>query len=362
MGQHRQELILAAVQVGQFGRLIMRLTLQQRTLADVPNVALDYKVVIDFIDVADEFDLYRLSALGFQGQVFEDQFLIADLKKSVIIHQTSLSYDDETHLLGGSQAKLLLVADGLGGAPAGDRASRLAVQGIVHYLLNTMHWLFRLNDGREDAFLDDLKGALAFSQEKIRQHVAATPSSHSMGTTITLAYIVWPQLYLIHVGDSRAYVFRDQQVIRLTHDQTYAQALVDAGLMNENEVRKSPLRHVLSGLVGCNPQHLTPEVSQFKLSLHDKLLLCTDGLTTHLTDAELADLLAKAATAEETCGLLIRAANDAGGRDNTTVVLADFTDGTIDQTRESAATSDVQFAGTGESSRHRLSLGIESYS
>ena len=271
-------------------------------------------------------DIFGLTDIGLVRERNDDQFLIADLKKSVIIHQTSLSYDDETHLLGGSQAQLLLVADGVGGHPGGDRASRMAVQGIVQYLLNTMHWLFRLNDGREDAFLDDLKGALKFTQEKFRQHAEAVPMDQLMGTTITLAYIVWPQVYLVHVGDSRAYVFRGHDVIHLTHDQTYAQALVDAGLMQESEVRKSPLRHVLSGLVGCNPRHLAPEVSQFKLALHDKLLLCTDGLTSQLTDHAIAHLLAPDLTSEEACGLLVKAANEAGGQDNTTVVLAHFTD------------------------------------
>lgn len=273
-----------------------------------------------------QMDTFGLSDIGLVRETNDDQFLIADLKKSVIIHQTSLSYDDETHLLGGSQAKLLLVADGVGGGPAGDRASRIAVQGIVQYLLNTMHWLFRLNDGREDAFLDDMKGALAFTQEKLRQHAEGTPSLQEMGTTITLAYIVWPQVYMVHVGDSRAYVFRNQEIIHLTHDQTYAQALVDAGLMEEADICRSPLRRVLSGLVGCNPQDLTPEVSQFKLALHDKLLLCTDGLTTHLTDTEIQALLSPDTSAEEACYRLVNASNDAGGRDNTTVVLAHFTD------------------------------------
>lgn len=273
-----------------------------------------------------QMDTFGLSDIGLVRENNEDQFLIADLKKSVIIHQTSLSYDDETHLLGGSQAKLLLVADGVGGGPDGDRASRMAVQGIVQYLLNTMHWLFRLNDGREDAFLDDLKGALVFTQDKLQQHAARMPSGQQMGTTITLAYIVWPQVYLVHVGDSRAYVFRDQEVIHLTHDQTYAQALVDAGIMHEADVRKSVLRHVLSGLVGCNPKSLTPEVSQFKLTLQDKLLLCTDGLTAELTDAKIAAILSEDKSAEDASHRLINAANHAGGRDNVTVVMAHFTD------------------------------------
>ena len=297
-------------------------------------------------------DTFGLSDIGLVRDRNDDQFLIADLKKSVIIHQTSLSYDDDTHLLGGSQAQLLLVADGVGGQPGGDRASRMAVQGIVQYLLNTMHWLFRLNDGREDAFLDDLKGALTFTQEKMRQHVEAVPADQQMATTITLAYIVWPQVYLVHVGDSRAYVFRGREMIHLTHDQTYAQALVDAGLMQETEVRKSPLRHVLSGLVGCNPLQLAPEVSQFKLSLHDKLLICTDGLTSQLTDDAIAELLAADLSSEETCGLLIKAANDAGGQDNTTVVLAHFTDHVHETMKAKAETVGSSLAAGTPSANH----------
>ena len=304
-------------------------------------------------------DTFGLSDIGLVRDCNEDQFLIADLKKSVIIHQTSLSYDDETHLLGGSQAKLLLVADGIGGGPAGDRASRMAVQGIVQYLLNTMHWLFRLNDGREDAFLEDLKGALLFTQDRLRQHAQAMPSDQRMGTTITLAYIVWPQVYLIHVGDSRAYVFRDQEVIHLTHDQTYAQALVDAGVMQEADVRKSPLRHVLSGLVGCDLRSLTPEVSQFKLTLHDKLLLCTDGLTAELTDAQLAEIISGDASAEETCYRLINAANDAGGRDNVTVVLAHFTDRVSDRLQHKEEVTGDRLASHMTAHEHPFSLGIE---
>lgn len=278
-----------------------------------------------------QMDTFGLTDIGVSRSRNEDQFLIADLKKSVIIHQTSLSYDDETHLMGGSQAKLLLVADGIGGNPAGDHASRLAVQGIVHYLLNTMHWLFRLNDGREDAFLEDLKGALSYTQEKMRQDADAFPLHKDMGTTITLAYIVWPQVYLIHVGDSRAYVIRDSNAIHLTHDQTYAQALVDNGMMDESEIRRSPLRHVLSGLVGCSSLYLTPEVSQFKLAIGDRLLLCTDGLTSHVSDSRIASITSTSESAEDACQRLINAAKDLGSTDNITAVIAHFTDGTSER-------------------------------
>jgi protein phosphatase len=153
-------------------------------------------------------DCFGLTDVGKVRPSNEDQFLIADLKKSVLIHHTSLSYDDETELHGSSQAKLLLVADGVGGNPGGERASSLAVEGIVQYLLNMMHWLFRLEEAREGAFLEDLKSALAWTQQRIRNAAEASPPHAHMGTTLTLAYVVWPAAYLVHVGDTRAYLYR----------------------------------------------------------------------------------------------------------------------------------------------------------
>ena len=131
-------------------------------------------------------DCYGQSHIGHVRDRNEDQFLIADLRKLVTIHHTSLSYDDETELFGGSQAKLMLVADGVGGSAAGERASSLALEGVIQYLLNAMHWIFRPEDEREDTFMEDLKSALSFSQERIQHAAEAMPSQHGMGTTITI--------------------------------------------------------------------------------------------------------------------------------------------------------------------------------
>ena len=273
-----------------------------------------------------KMDCHGATHVGMVREKNEDQFLIADLKKSVVIHRTSLSYDDETELLGGSQAKLLLVADGVGGNAAGERASSLALESVVQYLLNAMHWIFLPEDEREDTFMDDLKSALAFGQERIQHAAEVSPSQQGMGTTITLAYIVWPHVYLVHAGDSRAYLFRDGNMTRLTRDQTYAQALADSGAINQEQAARSPLNHVLFSLLGCDPTHLDPQVVKTTLQWNDSLVLCTDGLTRHLSDSEIASLLAVGSCATESANSLVDAANNAGGHDNTTVIVAKFGD------------------------------------
>ncbi|MEQ9407422.1 MAG: protein phosphatase 2C domain-containing protein [Fuerstiella sp.] len=283
-------------------------------------------------------DCFGESHTGLVRDQNEDQFLIADLKKTVVIHHTSLSYDDETELLGGSQAKLMLVADGVGGNAAGERASSLALEGVVQYLLNAMHWMFRPEDDREQTFLQDLKSALAFSQEQIQYAAAAVPSQAGMGTTMTMAYIVWPQVYLVHAGDSRAYLCRNGELVRLTRDQTFAQALADAGVLEPEQIATSPLNHVLSSLVGCDPTQLDPQVYRTELLLGDTLLLCTDGLTRQLTDQQIADVLTTHPEARQSCRQLIDMANTAGGSDNTTVIVARFSEGrTGEQTCGAAA-------------------------
>ncbi len=269
-------------------------------------------------------DCHGMSHTGLVRSNNEDQFLIADLKKSVIIHHTSLSYDDETELLGGSQARLMMVADGVGGNAAGEHASSMALEALVQYLLNAMHWMFRPEDDREDRFMDDLRSALAFTQEQIQHAAEVVPAHHGMGTTITMAYLAWPDLYLAHAGDSRAYICRNGELVRLTRDQTYAQELAAAGILPPEQIETSPLNHVLSSLVGCNPSELNPDVRKSRLATGDTLLLCTDGLTNHLADATIADVLCSDADARTACDQLVCMANGAGGTDNITVVVARF--------------------------------------
>jgi serine/threonine protein phosphatase PrpC len=273
-----------------------------------------------------KMDCHGLTDTGRVRAANEDQYLIADLSKSMRIYRTSLGLDDQTRLYGSSQGKLFLVADGMGGHAAGQRASALAVDSIATYVLNTMHWFFRLREDRQDSFEEDLKAALEHCQAKVQAEAERLPDRRGMGTTLTMGYLSWPMLYVVHVGDSRCYLFRRSMLKQITRDHTVAQRLVDEGLLNEEDVENSKWSHVLWNVIGGGSAELSPEVYKAELKLGDKLLLCTDGLTKHVADRDIAQVLGSDSPAEVVCERLIQAANDAGGSDNITVVVAHFRD------------------------------------
>lgn len=251
----------------------------------------------------------------------EDQFLVARLDKSMLVQQTSLSIDDQTRLKGGFRGWLMVVADGMGGAAAGERASYVAVSTLTRYVLDTMSWFFRLD--RND---EDLAGELREGLERCQGALERDPhGARGMGTTVTMAYVLWPRLYVVHAGDSRCYVQRRGELIQLTRDHTMAQQLVEQGAVSPREAERSPMAHVLwNAVVADGSADLAPEVRRARLEPGDTLLLCSDGLTKHVDDGAIARALAGGASSEEVCARLVAAANEAGGSDNITVVTARF--------------------------------------
>ncbi|MGH7200864.1 MAG: PP2C family protein-serine/threonine phosphatase, partial [Planctomycetaceae bacterium] len=256
----------------------------------------------------------------------EDQFLIADLNKSMQVHQTSLGLDHQTRLFGNSQGKLLLVADGMGGQAAGERASLIAVDTITTTLLNTIHWLFRLDDDGEGDFIEHLKSALHQCQRQIQQDVQKVPRRAGMGTTLTMAYVVWPRLFVIHAGDSRCYLHRGGQLDQVTRDHTMAQQFLESGALDAQEARRSRWSHMLWNVIGGSSEKLFAEAYKAELRLGDVLLLCTDGLTNLVGDERIVQMLDSQRPAAETCRRLVEAANNAGGQDNITAIVARFLD------------------------------------
>lgn len=276
-------------------------------------------------------DCFGESHVGQRRPTNEDQFLIADLNKSMRVHQTSLGLSHQTRLFGGSQGKLLLVADGLGGHESGERASSLAVDGVANYILNAMDWFFRLTDANEGEFEDELKAAFVHSQTMVEAEAEAIPQRRGMATTLTMAYIDWPKLYVVHVGDTRCYHVTGDSIRRLTTDHTIAQLTRIASGESETAPGSpddtkphNPMDHALWNVIGGVDGSLDPQITKSTLAVGDSLLLCTDGLTAYVEDEELLASIKADRPAREICLQLVELANQRGGKDNITAVLAKF--------------------------------------
>ncbi len=288
-----------------------------------------------------KMECFGLTDTGRKRPANEDQFLIADLNKSMRVHQTSLGLDHQTRLFGNSQGKLLAVADGMGGHVAGQRASQLVVDSLVNYALNTLHWYFRLDADNDKDFRDDLKAALQHCQTMLERDVQATPQRRGMGTTLTLAYIIWPRMYVVHVGDSRCYLFRDGKLEQITRDHTMAQLLKES--MDDRPEQDEPedeppsrWSNTLWNAISADDSGLEPDVYSANLEFGDTVLLCTDGLTKHVDKSRLIELLSSRDSNEVLCQRLIDEANSHGGSDNITVVLSRFQEATEDTDNEVA--------------------------
>jgi PPM family protein phosphatase len=145
-----------------------------------------------------------------------------------------------------------------------------------------------------------------------------------MGTTLTVAAVLGSNLFIGHVGDSRAYLLRGSNLRQLTTDHTLAQALIDAGVADPDDPASRSMRHVLTAAVGSLGREVDPQVQRFRLERGDQLLLCTDGLTETVSDSTIAHVLQQAASVHNACGTLVDLALAGGGNDNITVVAAKF--------------------------------------
>jgi len=252
----------------------------------------------------------------------EDQFLIAELTKSMRVWQTSLP--EPKVQVGEEHAHLFVVADGMGGHQAGEQASGLAVAAIEQFTLNTFKWFLGStgNDVRE--ILAEFKSAINHADARILEEAAEHPELSGMGTTVTMAFNLGTQLYVVHVGDSRAYLYRDGQLDQVTQDHTVAAEMVRNGTLRTDEAAGHRLRHVITNVVGGQELGVTVEAHALDVQAGDRLLLCSDGLTEMVTNDVIAAALHDEPVPELAAKKLLSAASQAGGRDNITVVIARF--------------------------------------
>jgi protein phosphatase len=253
----------------------------------------------------------------------EDTFFVGKLQRTMFVEHTNLFADPPSWFNGASEGWLLMVADGMGGQGSGDLASRTALTAVLDYLCNGMPWSVpRGPTASLPGVREQLAAAVSVGESTVREAATKPDASARMGTTLTMAYVLWPHLYLAHVGDSRCYLLRGGQLTRLTTDHTVAERLAGQGVSGVDE--SSPWRHVLWNALGADETEAQPEISRFELAEGDEILLCSDGLTCHVDDRALLEHLGAATAVEASCERLIAAANAAGGSDNITVIVARF--------------------------------------
>ena len=252
----------------------------------------------------------------------EDQFLIAELTKAMRVWQTSLP---EPRLqVGEERAHLMLVADGMGGHRAGERASAIAVVAIEQFTLNTFRWFFDTDSSGAQKVLAQFQSALSQADAKIVEEAAGNPELKGMGTTLTMAFQLGAQLCIVHVGDSRAYLCRDGQLHQLTKDHTLIAEMVRSGAVTEAQAATHHLRHVITNVVGGPEIGVKVEARALVIQAGDRVLLCSDGLTEMLKSDAIMAVLEAEPLPEKAAKALLAQANDAGGRDNITVLIARF--------------------------------------
>ena len=260
-------------------------------------------------------DANGLSHPGKVRSVNEDHFAIMTLQKAVQLRATNLNDTTLLDRLRKPEVYILVVADGVGGGVGGKIASGVAVKSVVEYLAEAVGCVRDFDAEQENAFLDQLSRAVE------RGHLRLKEMFQTQGgpaTTLTMVTLVWPRAYVIHVGDSRGYYLRRGSLRQFTRDQTMGDYLVDIGAVTEQHAEKAGLYNVLSSAVGGD---LVPSVGVVDLSDGDALLLCTDGLTKHVSDERIAEIVGSQ-TAEAAVHSLIDAALDGGGTDNVSVVVA----------------------------------------
>ena len=257
--------------------------------------------------------LAGLTDVGITREHNEDAFAYLDLT----------SGQDHEHVVGGTidvgvNGVVLVVADGMGGAAAGEIASAMAVEAVLDTF--RAQWMQgAVHDAQ--TFVETLRDAADTANHRIFSYAGAHPEHAGMGTTATIAGLLGQSLYLAQVGDSRAYIVRDGVAQQITKDQSLMQQLIEAGEMTPDQAEVSERRNIILQALGPDST-VRPDFTYQPVARGDTLVLCSDGLSTHLRAGDIARIVTASRDPDDASAQLIAAANADGGHDNITVVVA----------------------------------------
>jgi PPM family protein phosphatase len=239
-------------------------------------------------------------------------------------HVGRVRESNEDHFRVVPELQLMIVSDGMGGEASGEVASELAVETIVEHCTEPPRLTASSAANSQRPEFSERTNCLltAVQSANRRIHVASLedPEKHGMGATVVAAWLEGLRLSLVHVGDSRAYLFRAGALERLTYDHTLVAEQVRIGILTPQQADTSAWQSVLIRALGTNEQ-VDLDVEERQLTPGDVLLLCSDGLTRMVRDPEIGNVLASAPLAQEAADRLVTLANQSGGEDNVTVVV-----------------------------------------
>jgi protein phosphatase len=268
----------------------------------------------------------RFGALSHPGRVRpnnEDHYMIVRRSRSRQVLATNLP-DGVLGPANEAEAFTLALADGMGGMDFGELASQLALRIGWDLGAQEIEWPLQVNADVAREVMEKFEAYAQLIHRALQAQGKHNPKLAGMGTTLTVAYTVGLDAFIGHLGDSRAYLFRQGVLAQLTSDHTLAQHLVDTGAFASDALELRRLRHVLVNCLGGGQSAIRVEVQHLALLNGDSLLLCSDGLTDMVSDSQIARTLAQVSVPQDACQALVEQALEAGGKDNVTVVLARY--------------------------------------
>jgi serine/threonine protein phosphatase PrpC len=266
-----------------------------------------------------QIDAWGLTHRGKVRSENQDHFFAGALVRGVTVVATSVTDDRAPILHAERLASLGIVADGVGSTDGGGEAARIAVSGLLASVSRFFHDADRAEAQDPDVFSRLLNEAALACHESLLSKSQEEGGARRFATTLTLFLGLWPHAYLLQVGDSRCYVYREGRLTQITRDQTMAQELVDSGVLTRDAAERTRWANVLSSAIG-GPE-AAPVITRVVRERGTVVLLCSDGLTKHVSDKAIASRLAAMTSSRQVAEQLLQDALDGGGGDNITIVV-----------------------------------------
>ena len=266
-----------------------------------------------------DIDAWGLTHPGQVRESNQDHYLVGGLASGVRVISTSLDQELVGFSFVERVASIGVVADGVGSSSGGEHAARVAVEALVREVSKSFHEAEIAEANDPDVFSRLLQEAALACHESLLQRAEQEPTKGSFSTTLTLFLGLWPHAYILQVGDSRAYIYQQDQLTQITRDQTWAQALIDQGTLSQTKAEASRWANVLSSSIGG--QETTPVVTRIERDWGAVLLFCSDGLNKHVSDDRIEELASQMTSSRQLAEDLLQEALDGGGTDNITIIV-----------------------------------------